>query len=209
MKKVPVKAINDLLKNGAKIENTVVPYHYTREGEECYTGPTDGLKPDFEIEIRHRLDFKEVAAFVADVVDNVVDPDSSGLYHPEFVDFMIRVNVLERYCNITIPDEFSKLYALVMDTDIYEIIVANICKVQFDTIKSAINKKIDYCIAHSTKTSIDKFIETMTNLDMSGLYNNIEKLAVASTTITEKGTGVEAAKAMIQAMNNTAGGEVQ
>ena len=93
--------------------------------------------------IKPLLSFEEMTRFVNSVMDACFD-EEHNIAIPEAIDFSIRVNVIVRYSNITLPVSIEKQMQIVYGTDLYETIMSHVSSSQLN----AIVKAIDLCTNH-------------------------------------------------------------
>ena len=95
------------------------------------------------IDVRHRLTLREMVWFVDDVVDSCFD-DEDGTYYPQYEQFLICKNVVERYTNLTLPQNVEKQYELLVGSNIAAYVIEMVDKLQYDEIIRTIDKKIGH-----------------------------------------------------------------
>ena len=147
---------------------------------------------DVIITIKKILPLTEMMAFVHEVVDACID-GSTGEYIPEAYDFAIRTSVLTRYANFTMPSNLEKQYLLVYNTNAYHQVVSYIDNNQFNSIISAIDKKIAFMLdimASATASKVNEIINKFSKIadigekvfggsspdEMASVIDNISKL---------------------------------
>lgn len=124
--------------------------------------PTESLDWNgVEVVVKKNLSLKEMLEFVDSVVKSCFTKDTNT-YLPEIKDFVIRICILEKYANFTMPSNTELKYALVYQTDAVEQVIARVNPVQLNSIRCAIDKKIDN-IAQANIEAVDR--------QMNELYN--------------------------------------
>jgi vacuolar-type H+-ATPase catalytic subunit A/Vma1 len=93
-----------------------------------------------DVEIKKSLSLEEMLDFVAKAVEICFGNDNA--YHPEKLDFAIRVLVVENYSNITLPSDIDTTYDSLYQTDIIETILASVNQSQYDVMISAIKEQV-------------------------------------------------------------------
>lgn len=95
-----------------------------------------------EINVKPFIDMKEMHTFVCECVNSCFTDD--GDYIPDAEDFAIRVNLIEKYTNISMLSDMKIQYALLYDTDLIDRVVEMIDAAQFDVVKASIDRGIRY-----------------------------------------------------------------
>lgn len=126
-----------------------------------------------EVTVKKNLSLKEMMEFVDSVVKACFTRDTNA-YLPEVKDFIIKVCVLEKYANFTMPNNVESQYALVYQTDAVDHVFLHINPVQFDEICAAINKKIDN-MAQANIEAVNKQMNDIFSA-FESLHTQIEKL---------------------------------
>lgn len=98
-----------------------------------------------DITIKTRLSFEEMMAFVDGVAESCFAADTKA-FIPVAKDFVIGCLVIEKYSNLTLPQNVNKKYEIVSGCDVVDVILENVDKAQFDNIVKSINEKIRYLI---------------------------------------------------------------
>lgn len=110
-----------------------------------------------DIEIRPTISLVDAAEFISNIVSAAISDD--GDYMPEFVDFVMRCNVLTKYANFTISDNTEKTYDLVYKTNAFDTVVEQINKRQLDAIMNSSMQKIEFekqvALSNITRDTID------------------------------------------------------
>jgi len=97
---------------------------------------------DLEIKVRPNLDMKDMRVFVQECINSCFTDD--GDYMPDAEDFAIRINIIEKYTNLSMPSDLKIQYLLVYNTDIISRIVDLIDPAQFDVIRASIERGVRY-----------------------------------------------------------------
>lgn len=111
------------------------------------------------VTITKTISFEEVVSFVAEVADNCFLDD--GRYIPEAMQALIDCGVVRHYTNISLPDNLSSAYELVMQSGIIDFIMSEINYSQYNNILLAIRDKVEYA-CESNAAEFNKAIEKMT-----------------------------------------------
>ena len=110
-----------------------------------------------DIEIRPTISLVDAAEFISNIVSAAISDD--GDYMPEFVDFVMRCNVLTKYANFTISDNTEKTYDLVYKTNAFDTVMEQINKRQLDAIMNSSMQKIEFekqvALSNITRDTID------------------------------------------------------
>ncbi len=140
-----------------------------------------------ELEINPYLPFYEMMEMVNDVAGCCFNEDAGFL--PELMDFAFRVNVLERYTNLMLPDDLNEKYEMVYGTDLVEFVLEHVHQNQLKAMIKAINRKIEYtCDANieELRRRTNQIVEGLENVQkevseaFSGVKSgDIAKLAAA------------------------------
>lgn len=93
-----------------------------------------------EIEITKTLSLQDMIGFVDNVVNSCIYED--GTYRPEIMEFAIRVNAVERYSSLHLPDIIEDKYDSVFRTDLFPFICEQINIEQLEDIKASVLRKI-------------------------------------------------------------------
>lgn len=112
------------------------------------------------VAVKRRLGLMEMMTFVDGVVKSCFT--SGGVeYTPEVLDFATRCSILEMYANFSLPANVERRYELVYECgDLYQIILDNIDRLQFDDILRSIDDKI----AHIAEANIEAITRQMNEL---------------------------------------------
>lgn len=126
-----------------------------------------------EIEIKKTIDLRAMMEFVAQSVNNCFS-DSDGSYIPEMKDFTIRACMIEKYTNVRLPENPVKLYKMMYETDLCDLVITRINRQQLDAIIDAINEKLEYEVNSAIKT-IQKTYDDVVSLSesISEIFSNI------------------------------------
>lgn len=158
--------------------------------KEIYTSSHTVNWNGLEVVVKHSLTFKDMMGFVDSVVKTCFKSDD-GAYMPEAKDFAIKSNILERYTNISLPNNLEHRYEIIYYTDIIDTIINYINKCQFDAMIEAVDAKINN-IAQANIEDINKqminlqttfdnlqsqFESMFDGIDLEDLHNIMEKLA--------------------------------
>lgn len=115
---------------------------------------------DVTFEIMKTIPLNEMIAFVQEVVESCVDPETCE-YVAEAYDFALRVGVLTHYANFAMPKDIETRYMLVYGTSAFDQVVQKINRSQFTAIVKAIDKKIEYMLGVITSTAASKIGEVL------------------------------------------------
>lgn len=151
-----------------------------------------------EVQIKRFLSLAEVQEMVNTVVEVCVDTET-GEYIPEVKDFLIRLETVILYSNITLPNDVGKQYVLLYSTYAFNTILDNIDTTQFKIILDAIDEKIKFNLSTINSTLTSKFNELSSEMksymeNTSKLFsetnpNDISKLISNLTSINEMDEG--------------------
>lgn len=123
-----------------------------------------------KILVKKNLTLKEVLSFVDFVAKCCFDEDT-GEYMPEIKDFAIMSEMVEKYTNVTLPDDPEKRYDLLCRSGIYNVVLDEIDTSQYSLITVAIDEKVSN-MAQARIEASAKRIEEIT----SGLMGLQEKV---------------------------------
>ena len=97
---------------------------------------------DLTITVKPRLAFSEVMSLVGLISETCFFENDD--YRPEVYDLAMRRYVLETYTNLTLPSNMEHTYDLVMYGGIFEAVLENIDREQFDGILRFVDERIRY-----------------------------------------------------------------
>lgn len=127
-----------------------------------YTFDWNGI----EVTVNKTLSLKDMLEFVDDVVKSCFTEETNR-YLPEVKDFVIRVCILEKYANFTMPQNLENQYELVYCTDAVQQVMKYINPEQYNSIITSIENKINN-IAQANIEAI--------NQQMNELFNSFDNL---------------------------------
>lgn len=127
-----------------------------------YTFDWNGI----EVTVNKTLSLKDMLEFVDDVVKSCFTEETNR-YLPEVKDFVIRVCILEKYANFTMPQNLENQYELVYCTDAVQQVMKYINPEQYNSIITSIENKINN-IAQANIEAI--------NQQMNKLFNSFDNL---------------------------------
>ena len=127
-----------------------------------YTFDWNGI----EVTVNKTLSLKDMLEFVDDVVKSCFTEETNR-YLPEVKDFVIRVCILEKYANFTMPQNVENQYELVYCTDAVQQVMKYINPEQYNSIITSIENKINN-IAQANIEAI--------NQQMNELFNSFDNL---------------------------------
>lgn len=170
----------------AKNDNKISIGAFESVLKSAYGGHNGGTK-QFEwngltVEVKRVLDVKDAFALVKDVVD--ASFLENGTYVPEVADLALRVGVLERYANFSMPDNLERQYALAYATDAYDSVLPYVDSEQFAAIRYAIERKTDMlCDAnvYAVQNDVNRLVESMEGLvqNMEAAFSGVSREDVA------------------------------
>lgn len=134
--------------------------------KETYT-PTESFDwHGIEVTVKKTLSLKEMLSFVDSVVKSCF-AENTNAYLPEIKEFAIKVCILEKYANFTMPNNVESQYALIYQTDVVERVMSYINRQQYCEVRAAINAKANN-IAQANIEAVNK--------QMNELYNSFDNL---------------------------------
>lgn len=92
-----------------------------------------------EIAVTYTIGFGDMVKFVNETVNSCFSED--GTYNPEARDFAIRLNIIEKFTDIKLPDNVEARYWFVYGTNIIGTVVELINRDQLDSMTKAIEEK--------------------------------------------------------------------
>lgn len=135
--------------------------------ERNYT-PTSTIQIDnLEIAVKKSLSFSEMVNFVDGAVKSCFLEDTN-IFMPELRSFAIRFGIIEYYTNIELPDNIQEQYHFLMHSDIPDIVIEAVDKVQFKDIVRSIDQKIEH-IARANISIIEKQMNDLQHMIMEML----------------------------------------
>ena len=102
-----------------------------------------GINKTTRIDVVKTLDFISAMRFVRDIVASCANADT-GEFTPEGFDFAVRVNALVFYAGFDVPEDMPIAYDVVYKTNLFDMVMANIDKRQFDVLVKAAMEQIEY-----------------------------------------------------------------
>lgn len=141
-----------------------------------------------DIEIKEFVTFEEMLEIVNNCVEGSFDID--GDYIPELTDFYVKKEIVDIYTNIDLGINPIDIYALLYQTDIFNVVLSGIDRSQFEEIKRSIDRKIVHMLRTNEKAhnkefeditllfeSIGKrFENTLNKVDFEGFADVINKI---------------------------------
>lgn len=126
---------------------------------------TDSVKwKGLDVIITKNLSLEDMLAFADSVVKSCFD-QSTGAYMPEVKDFAIRINVMERYANFTMPSKAEKQYDVVMRSGAYEMVMDHINTAQFYELMHAIDAKLQHAADANVQMVFRQFNDVVTSFE--------------------------------------------
>lgn len=125
-----------------------------------------------EVTITHTLSLKDMLEFVSGVVKSCFTVDNA--YTPEIMDFAIKVSVLEKYANFTMPRNIEMQYDMVYHTDAVECVLEHINLMQYREICDSICLKVDNMAQANINAANQKLTEVCAAFDK--LQSDIAKM---------------------------------
>lgn len=116
------------------------------------------------IKISRTIGISDMMDFVQSVVDSCFD---EGAYLPELMDFAVRVNVVKKFTDVSLPAGSDRQYALLYRTDLYSSVLEAIDNDQLHTIFNAVEAKIEYeCDVQrrDLKEQVDRMIASLSGV---------------------------------------------
>lgn len=117
-----------------------------------------------DVVITKNLSLEDMLAFADSVVKSCFD-QSTGAYMPEVKDFAIRINVMERYANFTMPSKAERQYDVVMRSGAYEMILDHINMAQFYELMHAIDAKLQNAADANVQMVFRQFNAVVTSFE--------------------------------------------
>lgn len=95
------------------------------------------------LNVMRYIDMNTMLAIVNSTVNAIADTDDAT-YQPELTECVLRMMVLNAYAGCPIPENIKKAYRVLMQSDLYEQVVAHIDPEQLETIRTAVMDKVEY-----------------------------------------------------------------
>ena len=127
---------------------------------------------------------KDALEFISEVVNACFSEDSLT-YVPTAKDVAIRIMVIRKYTNISLPESYEDMYDLLYRSDIVSAVAEEINRSQFMTILQSIDENIDYIkstnvsFANKQLDSAGDKLEELINT-VSGLFEGVSSGDVKS-----------------------------
>lgn len=118
-----------------------------------------------QIVITPTISLQEVFNLVADVSTNCFSSD--GDYIPEAMSALLNCGIIEKYTNISLPEDVTERYDLVMRSGVIDLVLPRINEMQYEQIVEAIRDKVEYmCDSNVSKlsSSISQIVESVKSL---------------------------------------------
>ena len=136
------------------------------------------------IAITKTISMKDALEFISEVVNACFSEDSLT-YVPTAKDVAIRIMVIRKYTNISLPESYEDMYDLLYRSDIVSAVAEEINRSQFMTILQSIDENIDYIkstnvsFANKQLDSAGDKLEELINT-VSGLFEGVSSGDVKS-----------------------------
>jgi hypothetical protein len=143
-----------------------------------------------EIIVTRTLSLKEMLDFVNGAVKSCFMADNT--YAPEIMDFAIKVSVLEKYANFTLPRNVESQYDMVYHTDAVDRVLEHVNYRQYQEICDSICAKVEH-IAQANVSAINKQLN-----DVCASFNKLQE----DISRVFSGIGSGEIKAMADAVSN-------
>lgn len=133
---------------------------------------------ELDVQIKHSLSFIEMMEFVESVTKTCFTSETDT-YIPEVKDFAIKSNIVDRYTNLSLPNNLEHRYEIIYHTDIIETVTGLVNPQQFNEMMTAIDAKIKNR-ARINNEQVNKHISdlyfALNNLQtqMEQLFGNID-----------------------------------
>lgn len=126
-----------------------------------------------DVIITKNLSLEDMLAFADSVVKSCFD-QTTGVYMPEVKDFVVRINVMERYANFNMPSKAERQYDVVMQSGAYEMILEHINMAQFGELMRAIDAKLQNAADANVQMVFKQFNDVVTAFE--GLQDKVGAL---------------------------------
>lgn len=143
-----------------------------------------------QIEIKKNISLMELGALVRYVADLCFGED--GEYIPEFKDYATKKAAIEMYTNLELPSEVEARYAVLYDTDLWNVVTDHIGMEQFMTAIKAIDERIN--------VTIDSNIAALQR-QVAVFQDSVEKMTGQMNAMFEK-VGADDIKKLVGAISN-------
>lgn len=134
--------------------------------KETYTPLTTIQWNELDVQIKRSLSFVEMMEFVESVTKTCFTSETDT-YIPEAKDFAVKSNIVDRYTNLSLPNNLEHRYEIIYHTDIIETVLGYVNPQQFNEMMAAIDAKI--------KNRAQLNIEQV-NKHISDLYSALDNL---------------------------------
>lgn len=136
-----------------------------------------------DVVITKTLSLEDMLAFADGVVKSCFD-QNTGAYLPEVKDFAIRINVMERYANFTMPSNAEKQYDVVMRSGAYEMILEHINMAQYSELIRAIDAKLQNAADANVQMVFRQFNDVVTSFEnlqekVGSMFSGVEAADIA------------------------------
>lgn len=129
------------------------------------TIPLEGVE-GVDIEIKRTISFQEMLDFVESVAALCVNIETSQ-YYPHLRDFGIKMELLTRYANFTLPQSIDKKYEYIYNSNAVALVLANINETQFTEIVSSIDSKIRFALEEMNSAATKSVTSLISKLDVA------------------------------------------
>lgn len=173
-----VKAINANKENGRVSVGTFERYYEATQKSPKHITFGDGDNA-FDVAVVPILGMQESIDFTRAFVNTVFQND--GSYYAALQEFALRHATLVFYTNMTMPNDASKEFDLLMGTDVYDRVVELIDSNHYSIIVKAALEQLDYeydLRMSDTRTSVDNAVSEMKRLaqNYETFMDSVQKL---------------------------------
>jgi hypothetical protein len=155
--------------------------------EDSETAPITSAK----MYIKYSVGAKKVSE-ISQTVANAVFDSETGEYIPEYVDFLINVQILEEYAYFRIPRKLEQVYRFISETDVVDFVKSKINQEEIAAIHNGVYRRIEYmkqnyiALRESEVNKILAQVETLIeNISQNFSDANIEKIISVAESITK------------------------
>lgn len=92
------------------------------------------------ITIKQALTIKEYIDTIHSIIQSCMTPEETCAV--ELLDFAIRLNIISSYAFVELPESLEDIFYIVYSTDLYDVVLKNVCSSQVESIRDTVNKMI-------------------------------------------------------------------
>lgn len=142
------------------------------------------------LNIKYSIGAKKISEISQTVANSVFDEDT-GDFIPEYVDFLINVQILEEYAYFRIPRDLEQVYRFIAETDVVDFVKSKINQEELGAIHNGVFRRLEYMkqiylaeaqngvarITSKLEEIADNIARNFKNVDVERLISVAEKIS--------------------------------